>query len=240
MRQLPALAVALPTALAALVLAGCGVFVPGNGTFTTQPRTVGAFTKVEVGNAITATLSTGARSVTITTDENLQSYIEAVVEGDTLRLRVPTLTNLSSTRPFTATVVNDVFEGVHASGAAQVTGVATPATTYPVEASGAASVTLTGLSTTTLQVDASGASTVTLTGTATAATLHASGASGVDVRGVPLQSATIDVSGASSLKARVSATLGGSVSGASTALITGSPASTVSVSGASDLRLNQP
>jgi hypothetical protein len=224
----------------ALALQACGPLVSGNGAFTSEPRTVGAFKRVEVGNALVATLATGARSVTVNTDQNLQQYIEAVVEGDTLKLRVPPLTNLTSSRPLAVAVVNDLFEGVQASGAAEVTGPATPATPYVVGASGAAKVTLTGLSTTSLEVSASGASRVTLTGTATSATLGASGASIVDVKAVPLQTAAIDISGASTLKARVASTLSGSVSGASTALITGHPASTATPSGASTITFDVP
>jgi hypothetical protein len=229
----------LVVAAAVLATSACSAIV-GNGNVTTEPRTVGAFTKLEVDSALNVTASLGARAVTITTDQNLQQYVEAAVVGDTLRLRVTPGVSIGFPSRLEATVANDVLEGVVASGAVHVTGVATPVTALVVTASGASTVTLTSVAATSITADATGASQVTLSGTATSGSLVAEGASLVDTRGVPLTTASVSASGASTIKARVSSTLSGLASGASSVLITGTPASTASASGSSTVQLGQP
>jgi hypothetical protein len=228
--------------LLCLLLTACGPgFVAGNGTVTTSTREVSAFRKISVASAVLARVHAGTRAVSLRTDENLQSLMEVVVEGDTLFIREksPGVRSFNPTL-MEADITNDVLEGVEASGASQVVGAATPVTSFPLTASGASTITLTDLSSTDFTLTATGASTVTLGGAATRATINAEGASTVDVRGVPLSALSVDASGASTVKARVSATLDGSVSGASLLSVTGTPTAQVVNSGASTVTLGAP
>jgi hypothetical protein len=227
------------TLLAVLSLGACRLET-GNGQVTTETRTVGAFKKLEVDSALTVVASLGTPAVQVTTDQNLQQYVEAVVTGETLVLRVTPGVNLGGASRLEARVVNDVLEGVVGSGAVHVAATASPVASFTAVASGASTVTVSGVDATSLTAEASGASALTVSGAATAGTLTSSGASTLDTRGVPLTSAGVTVSGASTLRAAVGASLSGAVSGASVGLITGHPAQTVSLTGASTLSLDQP
>lgn len=224
-----------------LLLTACGGsgFLVGNGNVTTTTRDVSAFRKISVGSAVLARVHPGARAVSLRTDENFQSVMEVVVEGDTLFIRNKMLTGFNPT-VLEADITNDVLEGVDASGAATVLGAATPVTSFPLSASGASTITLTDLSSTDFTLTATGASTVTLSGAATRATISAEGGSTVDVRGVPLSALTVDASGASTVKARVASTLEAVASGASLVTVTGTPTAQVVKSGASTVTLGAP
>jgi hypothetical protein len=217
---------------AVLLLAGCQL-VTGSGVTTTTSRAVPAFRRVAVASGLSATITTGARAVSIRADDNLQPLIETVVEGDTLQVRLRPLTILGFHGPLEVTIVNDVIEGLEASGAATITSALTPIGVLHVSASGASSVSAGPVASTSVVLEASGASDITLGGAATGGTARASGSSTVDLRQLPLESMTLELSGASALTGRVSAVLAGSASGASVATIIGTPTSTVQVSGAS-------
>ncbi len=225
--------------LPSVLLLACGQ-VNGNGNVTTTTREVTSFRKLRVADALNATVTTGARSVTVRTDENLQGLIESVIEGDALVLRLPPGTGIGSSTALEVTVVNEVVEGVDASGAANVIATATAIPTFAVSASGSSTVSITGVSSDAVDVSASGSSDVTLAGSAMTGQLNASGSSNLSLRDLPLDSAVIALSGASTLHGRVATSLSGSASGASNAFITGNPSSTVGLSGSSNVTLGAP
>lgn len=84
----------LAPALAALALllapSGAQAWTRGGGTTgdgkkVTQPREVGAFSRVRLEGALDARVTVGpARAVSVTIDQNLQPLVETRVEGDTL------------------------------------------------------------------------------------------------------------------------------------------------------------
>lgn len=217
-----------------LALCGCQVVV-GNGQLTTTPREVPAFRRLSVSDALNVTATTGARGVAVSADENLQSYIEVLVEGDVLVIRARRGVSLSSKTPIQATVSNNLLEAVDASGASNVTANVTPVETLRVSASGSSHVTLNGVSSTTVVADASGSSDSTFTGAASTAELSGSGSSDLRLRDLTLGSATIHLSGSSTLWAQISGSVSGDASGASSAFITGTPTSSVQLSGSSKL-----
>jgi hypothetical protein len=64
--------------------AGCRwVGVRGNGHIKTDDRTISAFTEIDAGGAFEIEWQSGSPALHITTDENLLSYIESNVSGDT-------------------------------------------------------------------------------------------------------------------------------------------------------------
>ena len=68
--------------------AGCRwVGVRGNGHIKTDDRTISAFTEIDAGGAFEIEWQSGSPALHITTDENLLSYIESDVSGDTLHVR---------------------------------------------------------------------------------------------------------------------------------------------------------
>src|SRR5215831_16034744 len=67
---------------------GCRwVGIRGNGRTKTEDRTVSAFTEIDAGGAFAIEWQSGPPALRIKTDENLLSYIESGVSGDTLHLR---------------------------------------------------------------------------------------------------------------------------------------------------------
>jgi hypothetical protein len=224
--------------LLTLALSGCGIV--GNGKITSSSPELPAFRRLRIENAFTARATTGARAVTVRTDENILKYVQVLVEADTLVVRLADSGLWKSPSLLEVDITNDVFEGVEASGAANVTVPATPVTSFPVLASGASNVRVTGLSSTDFNAEASGASTIDLAGVATRGTAIASGASTLKLRELPLLSLSVDASGASTIAARVSSMLTGECSGASTVDIVGNPTNQVDVSGASKVNLNVP
>jgi hypothetical protein len=212
----------------------CGAsFARGSGTLAEDQRTIGAWKTLRVESGIHATVVRGAPGVTVATDDNLLQEVETVLEGTTLVVRLRPWTTLDTRLGVTATVSGDVLEGVDASGAAVVTGTATPTQAFPIAASGSSVVSVDGLDTTDLRVDASGASRVTALGHAVALAANASGASTIDARGVPVERATIDGSGASTLQLEVRTRIDGVLSGGSHLAYGGGASSSVVASGGS-------
>ena len=223
--------------LSSLILvlsSACGALV-GSGNVSSQDRLVGAFTRVSVDGALKVSISPGARSVSVRTDDNLLAAISATVHGDTLELGLVPDTAIARSTTLEATVSDDALEGLTVAGASSVTASATPSGAFWLTVSGASHAALDGIAPGSLTVDVSGASTATLKGAARSGALRLTGASAVDLRELSLETAQLDLSGGSALRARVSAEVLGTMSGASTATILGNP--TVNVSQSEGARL---
>jgi hypothetical protein len=233
-------------------LLGCGEV--GNGTISTEARTVDAFKRVSIASGIQATITLGTRDVSLTTDENILPLVETFLDGDTLVVRVLPDRVVTTGYGIRAAIVNDVLEGLSVSGGSPVEATATAATNFPISVSGGSQVkitaisattssaqvsggstlTLTGLAATTLTLDGSGGSTLTATGAATEVHLIGSGASHLDTDAVPATSLQLEGSGGSTFKARASGSARGALSGGSTATVSGGPGTRdVSLSGGS-------
>jgi Putative auto-transporter adhesin, head GIN domain len=217
-------------------LTGCGIV--GNGKITSSSPELPAFRRVRIESAFTARATTGARAVTVRTDENIMQYVQTLVESDTLVVRLSGIWKSPSL--LEVDISNDLFEGIEASGAADVTAPATPVTSLSVRASGASNVKVTGVSSSDFSAEATGLSTIELAGAATQGTATASGGSILRLRLLPVLSLTVAASGGSLVTARVSSTLTGTCSGESTVAIVGNPTNGVDTSGSSRVILNVP
>ncbi len=226
------------SALFVVFLAACGG-VSGNGHEVTRTRDVQAFRRVSVASGIELQGATGARALTVTTDENLFEVLETVVDQDTLKLRLRPGVWLQGPARIKAFASNDVWEAIDASGGSEVRLAATPIDTLKVGVSGGSEVHVTDVSSQHLDVDASGGSVVELTGVGFDGKAAASGGSELHLRGVCLDALDVDVSGGSSVSARVATKLTGSASGGSTVAIMGTPSNQVSTSGASNVSVGE-
>lgn len=216
----------------AVLLSGCGpFFIAGNGNVTTSTREVGAFRKVEVSDNLRVRATRGPKQVTVKTDENLQSLVETVVEGDTLHVRLSPGTSVGLRGALEADVSNEALEGVEASGASHVTLAASAVDRFPLRASGSSTLVITDLTTTRVELDVSGSSDVTVSGAASTGHAIVDGASVVNLLGVPLGELGLEVAGSSTLRARVEGLVTGTVSGASTVALSGSPNNRLTTSG---------
>ena len=71
--------------LAVLGLSAC-ITEEGNGNIVTDQRAVKPFTKLKAEDGLRVSVTQGPRNVWLTTDENLRSFFQAEVRGDTLVL----------------------------------------------------------------------------------------------------------------------------------------------------------
>ncbi len=224
-------------ALALLSLTACGPLVVGNGKRVTTTRDQPAFTRVDVSSAIELTATPGPAKVTVSTDENLQEFIETFVEGDRLVVRVRDEVNLGFPHRIFVEVSSPRLEALTASGASTARFGATACDRFELEASGASTVSVTGLDSTLVKANASGSSTVRATGTSKQLDADASGSSSMLIRELSSTNATVRADGASVLQFTATGTASGHASGASTIEIFGHPASAqIDSSGASTVR----
>jgi hypothetical protein len=218
------------------ILSACGG-VSGSGRRVTEDRTVPAFRTLEVHSAIRVTATTGARSLTVTADDDLISQVEASVVSDRLVLRLPAGLQLFPTRePIDVTVSNDVFEGASANGASIVRFPATRIGELRLSAGGASVLEVSDVDSDTVDVRLDGASTLTASGRATAMRVAAGGSSTARVSSLPVETLTVTFDGASTGRARATTAVSGSLGGASRLELEGTPGRVdVTLSGASTL-----
>ena len=209
--------------LAVLALSSCAA-EKGNTNVVSQQREVASFSKVSIGSGIHATITKGATSVKVITDENLQVFVESVVRDDTLFVDVAKKVALDPTGELVALVTNDVLAGLSASGGARVLADATPADQWPLSATGGSNINLSGLQTPQLTLDASGGSIVQAFGSATSVTATGSGGSQVLTEGVDAENFTLEASGGSIFHVRATKSAQGNASGGSTLVVSGHPA----------------
>ena len=135
----------LITALSLLVLlsAGCDWRgIRGNGQIKTESRPVTAFTRVDAGGFYELEWRPGAPSLSLTTDENLLSYIETRMEGDLLKIGIRG--SIAPTHGIKVIVTSPSLAGASLSGAVKFNAAQLSGATFALETSGATKVTLTG------------------------------------------------------------------------------------------------
>lgn len=233
--------------LASPALAACNTMemldsvgqIEGSGNVVEEAREVDAFTRLDVGGAVTADVAIGAeQSVVIRSDDNILAIFETVVEGDTLHVRPKQgRYNLDTTDGVHVTITVPELEGVNASGAATVAVDEVGPGAFDVQASGAADVTVGTSRASALSLNASGASEIAVGGGA-ASTLVAelNGASSLDVVDVKADRVTVEASGASHAQVTAIDDLDVTLSGASSLCYTGEPGHIASeVTGGSSL-----
>ncbi len=123
--------------------AGCRwVGVRGNGHIKTDDRTISAFTEIDAGGAFEIEWESESPSLHITTDENLLSYVESDVSGDTLRLR--THNQIWPTHGIKVVISSPTRAAARIRGAVKLTAKQLTGPKFALEASGASHVSLDG------------------------------------------------------------------------------------------------
>lgn len=210
--------------LAAVALCSSCQPIEGNGLVVTVERTLGApFTRVEVEDQLSVNIVRGAQKLTITADENVLERIEAVLEGETLRLRMtnemgvlPTFAHVElSAERLTALEVRD---------ASQVSAEATRAAEWRLSVAGGSTCVLTELAADRFFLELSGESQVDVSGVAGLVDLEVLNRSRANTDGVNATDARVDVSGDSVVNVRASRSIELNSSGDSRVVISGDPA----------------
>jgi hypothetical protein len=203
--------------LAVVALAGGGCHflgVRGNGHVTTDQRQVTDFAEIQADGMFDIVWSSGPPSLTITTDENLLSYVENDVHDNRLHLHVRQ--RILPTHGLKVAVSSPTRTGSRLTGASDLTAHALTGDSYAVETTGAADIKLDG-SVEHLLADMTGAS---------------------DLQAKSLQTRTAEISttGAASAEVSVSESLKVMITGAGEVIYHGNPSVTKHVTGAGEVR----
>jgi len=126
-----------------VLIGGCRwVGIRGNGHIKIDERTIGAFANIETSGAFEIEWQNGAPSLRIKTDENLFSYIESQISGDTLHLR--TREQIWPTHGIKVAISSPARIGARISGAVKLTAKQLTGPRFALEATGASRVSLDG------------------------------------------------------------------------------------------------
>jgi hypothetical protein len=213
-----------------------GVLV-GSGNLETEGYTFADFTGVEISSAFEFEVKqSGSYSINITADDNVIDYVQVVQDGETLKIRLATVSPLRLVT-LRASVTMPQLRGLAVSGASRGTISGFSSTDdLDMTVSGASRVTG-DITAGDIGLDVSGASTVQLEGSADNMVAIVSGASTCNLDDFPVSDADVNISGASTSTINLDGTLDANVSGASTLLYIGEPTmGIINVSGASTLK----
>jgi hypothetical protein len=189
-------------ALFVLLLSGCDwKGIRGNRVITTDQRTVGEFANLEASGAFEIEWRSGPPALTITTDQNLLSYIKSDIRGNKLRLH--STERLSSSRGIKVRVSSAVLEGVQFQGATRFTAHQLSGANFFLESEGASRVTLDG------KIDE--------------LTAGMTGASRLNAESLQTRKAGLSLTGASRAEVNVTDVLKVSITGAGKVVYAGKP-----------------
>jgi len=228
--------------LTPVLLVGCGAVVTGSGKLETETFDFSDFTKIEAQNGFQVELTQSSTySIEITTDDNVQEYIEVTKSGDTLRVRLTGFRYYRSVTLEAKITMPDVY-GIDLSGGSQadITGFSSSHDFSATLSGGSgldgnittanADFDLSGGSRVTGSITAgdadfglSGGSQVNLEGTADDLEINSSGGSQLGLEAFPVNNANVNISGGGRATVNVSGTLDVNLSGGSRALYIGEP-----------------
>jgi len=213
-----------------------GVLI-GSGNLETEGYTFTNFTRVEISSAFEFEIKqSSSYGINVTADDNVMDYVQVSQDGQTLKIRLATITGLRLVT-LRASVTVPQLSGLTVSGASRGTvSNFSSAEDLNVTVSGASRVTG-DITAGNAEFDISGASTIQLEGSADDMVAIVSGASRFNLDGFTVNNADVNISGASTGTINLNGELDANVSGASTLLYIGEPTmGTINVSGASTLR----
>jgi Putative auto-transporter adhesin, head GIN domain len=194
---------------------GCRwVGIRGNGRIETDDRTISAFTEIDAGGAFEIEWQNGSPALRITTDENLLSYVESNVSGDTLHLR--THEQIWPTHGIKVVISSPTRTGARIRGAVKLTAKQLTGPKFALEGSGASRVLLDG------NIDELLA--------------DMTGASKLDASGLQTKTAEISTTGAGDVEVAVAKTLKVAITGAGKVSYSGDPTIEKHITGAGSVR----
>ena len=204
-------------ALVGVALAGCGSgcsgsdCLKGSGTVVTQSRPVENITAIKLDSIGSLVVEqTGTDSLTVETDDNLQSIVTSVVKNGALTLADSGCRNCLPTKiAFKMTVKNLLALNLTSVGSVEVSKFDGPA----------------------LSIDQSGTGSLKLSGRVDNLKIASSGTGLCDASGLTAKSATVVLSGTGVVRVNATGTLDAKMSGVGKILYAGAPELTQSVSG---------
>ncbi len=202
-------------ALVLLLLNACHwVGVEGNGNVTTETRPVGDFSRLEADGAFTILWTTGPAALKITTDSNLQQYIQTSLAGD--RLRLGWDKPLRGSHGIKVEIASAALQRASLNGAVRLTADKMSGTEFYLEANGATRV--------------------NLSGNVNAVSGEMNGASRLDAKALRTRAMELSINGAGRADVNVSEALKVEVSGAGKVTYSGNPTISKEINGAGSVR----
>ena len=212
MRHAPTVACPFAALLFALT-SGCGPVI-GSGHLTSESRKIHGFTGVELagpGNVIVQ--QTGAESVTVEAEDNLQLQLNAEVRDGWLYLS--TTGNIQPTRPITWHVTVRDLRGLYSAGSGTIT--------------------VPRVATDSLQVVVAGSGTIRVAGTAEAQSALIAGSGAYAARELESTRARIDMTGSGHADLSVSESLDVTITGSGSVEYFGHPVVNEHVTGSGSI-----
>lgn len=202
--------------LISLTLISCDVGgVWGNGHIVTETRTAGPFSNIDAHGAFRIDWHSGAPSVVVTADENLQQYIEISTRDNVLRLR--TTRPIHFSRALKVDISSDKLEAADLSGACRL---------VAHQVNGAR-----------FYIETTGATRVTADGAVDELIANMTGASHLSAESLQTKNSQVAVTGAGKAEIAVSDSLKASITGAGKVEYSGNPAHVErEISGAGSIR----
>jgi hypothetical protein len=188
--------------------------IRGNGHIKTEDRPISAFTEIDAGGAFEIEWQSGSPALRLTTDENLLSYVESDVSGDTLRLR--THDQIWPTHGIKVVISSPTRAAARIRGAVKLTAKQLTGSKFALEASGASRVSFDG------NIDELLA--------------DMTGASELDASGLQTKIAEISTTGAGDAEVAAAETLKVSITGAGKVSYSGNPTIEKHITGAGSVR----
>lgn len=188
--------------------------VRGNGHIKTEQRDITDFSELEASGMFDIEWRSGAPSLTVTTDENLMSYVENGLHDNKLQLRVRE--RILPTHGLKVIVSSSSRTGSKLTGASELVAHQLTGSSYAVQTTGAADVKLDG------QIDHLLA--------------DMTGASELSAKSLQTRTAEISTTGAASAEVSVSESLNVTITGAGEVIYHGNPTVQKEVTGAGEVR----
>jgi hypothetical protein len=170
----------LVVAACLVLVAGCRwIGIRGNGNIKTDDRTISTFANIDASGVFQIEWQNGPPALRVTTDENLLSYIDNHISGDTLHLH--TSEQIWPTHEIKVVISSPTRAGARISGAVKLTVNQMVSSKFAFESTGASRVTLDG-SIDELLADMTGASELNASGLQTkVAQISTTGAADAEV-----------------------------------------------------------
>ncbi|MDP2274445.1 MAG: DUF2807 domain-containing protein [Archangium sp.] len=207
----------------ALALASSCMSETGNGVITTQERLVPAFSKVEVQDAIQVSISRGPTRVTISTDENLTSFYEIDVDGETLKIKEMSNFKLRPTGAVFVDIQTERMERLEVRNGAQVSADATQAGEFRLIVKDRSSATVSRIQTSELILEATDESRVDVFGEATQLRVESRSQSAVNADGLDAQTVKVVATRQSLVNVNAQRSIEVDASGDSVVTVSGNP-----------------
>jgi hypothetical protein len=219
-----------------LILRGWPGVLIGSGNLETKQYAFDNFTRIEISSAFQFEIrQSSSYGVNVTADDNVMKYIQVSKEGQTLKIRLGTVTGLRLATLRASVTIPDLH-GLTVSGASRgAVSDFNSTEDLGITVSGASRVTG-NITAGNVEFDISGASTVELAGSAGDMVAVVSGASRFNLGDFAVNDVNINISGASTGTISLDGRLDANVSGASTLLYIGEPTmGDINTSGASTI-----